>query len=192
MARCLLRSTPGAVNRGRSIAFARYLFQTLPIKDGKGASIVLDYFPLLNRRRQAGDRRASDTQHTGERPLRRMELSRVGSVLHHQEPARQTCFNLMGSRAGSVLRHLLQSQESVFTKFAPQWRAGVCHALKGLCLDAPGLPRPLHQDPQWFGFDSKEQRQTDHSLIAHVPGRDPRPLWRPAKQGSPWENTRRE
>jgi hypothetical protein len=108
------RGASSYLGRGRPqlpTTLAGDLLQSLLVEDSKGASAVLDELFSPKRNRHCRNTGASHAQQARERLLRPGELIRMRPILHHQEPASQSCLNPMGVRADGVLRHLSESRE---------------------------------------------------------------------------------
>src|SRR4029453_16312869 len=74
-------------------------FERGAIQHVDDSATVLDEAPPLNSSRRFGDARAADTQHLRKECVGKREGIGAGAIVRHQQPARETCLQLVKSPA---------------------------------------------------------------------------------------------
>ena len=162
----LLSKQAGVIVDRRFVALAGCGLEPAAGLDGYIPARIMNESFLLKHARGNGNCTPSHAEHVGEELVREVEMIRVCAVMGHQQPAHQTCLDIVEPGAGDCLGQLRHRHVQVSIEYADQ--AGT------VAQSAPELryghsqcrPRPLHYGAQRGSPDSEHQSRAEHTFIA--------------------------
>ncbi len=156
------------VHRGkRLVTWAGDSFESRSIEYGQFAATVANEALCLESSRRFGDACAPHAEHVGEEFVRQSVCMAVRAILTHQKPSCQTCVKQVKPVARCGLRQLGRQDVQVPIECLAEYRIFVDCSPKPLRSHAQALAFTLDQSKQWGGLHVEEQRNAEHSFIAH-------------------------